>query len=133
MSKRKKKPSDVRKVLANVVKVLNEGTQSSGDLWNILSALRGPDNNLGVLKGYTTARIRGIIGLESSDALILSIMDSPLDADEKNKRDIALSSADSHFLEHYGMAKLSIRRVYKWDLGEEVKYKPREEDTHVER
>lgn len=52
--------------LKEVVRVLNYEGSASADLWAILTALRGPDNEDDQLKKRTTTNIRGAIGLDGS-------------------------------------------------------------------
>lgn len=49
--------------LAELVAVLNDGGEASMELWDILSALRGPDTENLHIKDLSTAKIRGAIGV----------------------------------------------------------------------
>lgn len=54
----------VKELLAPIVAELNTGSQNARDLWDILSALRGPDFIVNSeLKTSTTAAIRSAIGI----------------------------------------------------------------------
>lgn len=57
------KERSARKMLAQIVKFLQVGDEESADLWNILTALRGPDSGNNELKQATTSRLRHVIGL----------------------------------------------------------------------
>jgi hypothetical protein len=63
----KGKDRSAKLMLEQIVKFLQTDDQESENLWNILTALRGPDIDSGNLqedvKNRTTARIRGTIGL----------------------------------------------------------------------
>lgn len=54
----------VKAILDPVVEFLNQDNNESQELWNILTALRGPDNEDSILKSLTVARIRYAIGLK---------------------------------------------------------------------
>lgn len=56
---------DAKQMLDAVVKFLNVEDEESTMLWNILTALRGPDSEDFRLKLDTTARLRHAIGLRS--------------------------------------------------------------------
>lgn len=56
-------PTEFHALLQHIVKVINLGDNNSRDLWNVLTALRGPDNELQNIKESTTAVIRHKIGL----------------------------------------------------------------------
>lgn len=58
-----------KEVLAVVVEHLNNAScEDARDLWNVLTALRGPDDGDEKLKWETTAVIRGAVGLDGSRA-----------------------------------------------------------------
>ena len=95
-------------------------------LWNILTALRGPDNVVfnditnenQRLKGLTTARIRAILGIEE-DAFYVRAL--PLTPDEIIERDELLEKSmrqhptsqfqNTHFFSHFILAILALRRL----------------------
>lgn len=93
-------------------------------IWNILTALRGPDNvipndianeNLR-LKELTTARIRGILGITKED---VCIRDQPLTDAEIKERDNLLEKSmhqnlryqDTHFFLHFSLAISALERL----------------------
>ena len=53
----------VNQVIDTVVRVLNGPRDEAKQLWDILTILRGPDNDDGYLKVITTAPLRGAIGI----------------------------------------------------------------------
>lgn len=66
-------PSTARAALEGVVAVLNGGGRESSLLWDILTALRGPDDGSDTLKDVTTAPLRGLIGMKSHpNAIVLN-------------------------------------------------------------
>lgn len=54
------------RVILDLVTVLNDNNLESRLVWNIITALRGPDNRNYGAKDVTTARIRAAIGIASS-------------------------------------------------------------------
>jgi hypothetical protein len=56
----------VKSILDGVVAFLNKGNDDSKMLWNVLTALRGPDNGDEKLKENTTMRLRHAIGLQQT-------------------------------------------------------------------
>lgn len=120
-----KNKKEAKAVLRKVVSVLNRGGQGSSDLWHILTALRGPDNdNTSGLKEAATARIRGFIGLKPYNTSFGAIIqDTPLADYRRIQRDDYLSSANGHFRSHYNRAVASIQDLYGYDLETETKVK----------
>ena len=59
--------TNVRQLLDTIVTVLNGPRTEAKQLWNVLTALRGPDSDSSYLKDLTTARIRGAIGLKDGN------------------------------------------------------------------
>lgn len=55
-----------REVLDHMVECLNQGGQESKALWDIVTAMRGPDNGNDDLKDVTTTRLRRVIGLKAA-------------------------------------------------------------------
>jgi len=49
----------VRKLLDEIDEMLLPGDVAASELWNVLTALRGPDAEFDVIKDVTTAPIRG--------------------------------------------------------------------------
>ena len=61
--------TNVRQLLDTIVTVLNGPRTKAKQLWDVLTALRGPDSDSdsSQLKDLTTARIRGAIGLKDGN------------------------------------------------------------------
>ena len=99
--------------------VNNEGYSMdviSRDVWNILAALRGPDDGNGQLKLYTTSRIRAIVGLEFAKRCGAVVEASPLSDTDLEQKRMLLRESTSHFRWHIEDAALAICRLYKYDL-----------------
>jgi hypothetical protein len=94
-------------VIASVVEVLNgPDTIEAKHLWNVLTALRGPDTDDYALKLNTTSKIRGAIGLKSNSTGAFvsyeALPDSPDSA-------FALANRGGfHFADHFKMAVESL-------------------------
>ena len=100
--------------------VNNEGYSRDAilrDVWNILAALRGPDNENGRLKLYTTGRIRAIVGLEFAKRCGTVVEASPLSDTDLEQKRILLRESTNHFRWHIEDAELAIYRLYKYDLS----------------
>ena len=102
-----------KKLLKRIVSFLNENTDASAQLWAILTALRGPDNNsAGSLdrKAETTACLRGAIGLTARYycAVLSNKPAAPLY--------YSIMDDNAHFEGHYGNALFALRA---WGLLEE--------------
>lgn len=67
-------------------------------LWDVLAALRAPDDHPR-LKKYTTARIRGIIGMDKG--LGVEVRTTPLRDQEVQVRDIMMETTSKHYKEHF--------------------------------
>ena len=104
--------------LRTVVAILKEDT----DIYQIVSALRGPDGEDadGILKDLTTARIRATIGFNDKDCGMI-VTDKPLSDERKEERDRVLSHTSWHFRCHYNNAVEGITRILKYDLWREKK------------
>lgn len=70
-------------------------------LWDIIIALRGPDD-CPRLKPFTAARIRGILGMD--EGLGPQVRSLPLRDNEIVRRDIMLFSHSEHYKEHFERA-----------------------------
>jgi len=78
ISKKKNTDAEIRSVLKKIVTIVNRGVSdpNAKRLWDILTALRGPDSGHSYIKELTTERIRYILGFyatlffTSSNALI---------------------------------------------------------------
>lgn len=60
---KKIKPESFKSILNKVVKFLNDAGPESKKLWDVLTALRGPDDSCFNTKDATTAVVRHTIGL----------------------------------------------------------------------
>lgn len=126
--RKKSRKAEIKKLLKQVVKVLNEDTKESAMLWDILSALRGPDILyppvlVRELKELTTARIRAAIGLRDNTTACFMVSLDPLSPENRSSRDSILKELTSltHFRWHYQEAVKAIRELFKYDLIEEKK------------
>jgi hypothetical protein len=117
-----------KQMLTEIVNFLNKEDEASTILWDILAALRGPDKYSPglVVKELTTARIRGMIGLNRLGLIISPCV--PIASDFKNYGDAvektksALDPSkiaargleapyDIHFVRHYASALESLRKI----------------------
>lgn len=101
MDLQKKLASDqkkAKKLLKSIVDLLNENNEASKSLWDVLTALRGPDDNNGKLKDLTTTRIRGAIGMSDDFTRAIVSHETPgyVGAEPENR--VANSG---HFRDHY--------------------------------
>lgn len=108
----------VKSVLADVVAMLNSPDERSGwQLWAVLTALRGPDNNNCNLKNLTTASIRGILGLQDNRGGGFVVTDKP--PIEKDTPDYLIydklvanhGKVDYHFACHYANAITALKQL----------------------
>lgn len=105
-----------RRAVAALVAELNTGNL---ELWDIVSALRGPDHETtgmlseSALKDMTTARIRSMVGL--SDELPIVVNHGPLSNEQAAQVRLMLynkqSSGSRHFDAHVHRAIRAIQRV----------------------
>lgn len=86
-------------------------------IWDILSALRGPDSDDHDLKSVTTERIRGIV-TSSSMSVGMPVREYPLSQKEKEVRGKLLKNS-AHFSSHYWYAVRAIKELYHYDLENE--------------
>lgn len=85
-------------------------------VWDVLSALRGPDNDgPSTLKFLTTARIRSFVKLDSQ-AAGSTINPIGLTPQKRVERDILLSDGSRHFQFHIFSAWRAINKLYGYDL-----------------
>jgi hypothetical protein len=123
MTKKDKDKHDVKKLLKDIVYVLNkeeEEVWKTGNydvifLWCILSALRGSDIHSRIFSPYikrlTTARIRSIIGLKgliyetNNEEVTLERVNELLEFIKKSKKQLIISE---HFLTHFKYAIYSL-------------------------
>lgn len=105
-----------RKLLDEIVKFVNQADAEAAEhLWNILTALRGPDDDTFTVKAQTTERIRSIIGLR--DGSTFTVGHAKLTATALQER----RSQHHHFNSHYRRAVKSIAALYRYDLDTEAK------------
>jgi hypothetical protein len=116
----------VKKVMVEIVDIFNMDGAGTRHLWNLLTALRGPDSDDEELKFVTTGRIRAVIGMRpyagSSGAVINPL---PLRIDQKETRLARLASPNEcHFKNHYELAMIAVRAIYGYELMEEKELGP---------
>lgn len=102
-----------------------EYTYADQRIYTIIAALRGPDNEDQGLKGITTARLRGFLGLNSDLAnnhMGLDIQPHPLTQDQLNTRQRYDKErrVDSHFLNHFHLAIDAVRILTGYNLENET-------------
>jgi hypothetical protein len=93
---RKPKVEPWRAELARIVKFLNKNTDGSKALWDVLSALRGPDSCSDAEKDATTAVVRHTIGL---NRYLFGLIVDPDRADNIDMR-AGWKFRSSHFQSH---------------------------------
>jgi hypothetical protein len=112
-------------LLDRLVTALNQQGKASEDLWNIVTALRGPDNDHNHLKELTTQRIRAAIGLrEGFTGGVFLARPSALSTDEIATRNRYFETdelIEHHFKVHYYRAVDAISRLYGYDVATEIK------------
>ena len=102
---------------------------TEGCVWDIITALRGPDymkdditdNFISSirLKELTTARIRAVIGVKRP--VRGWTLESPLTPAEQEEREVLLTHASPHFHNHYFNAVEAVKAIYGYDLRGERK------------
>jgi len=114
----------VRETLDSIVKILKGPRTEAKQLWDILTALRGPDSDNNDLKAITTASIRGAIGLNQNNVGAITNNEKPFGADldlnagsqgyyeiadklRANFRD----QAQFHFISHYRAALTALKQL----------------------
>lgn len=109
----KKTTHSFKPLLKQIVKFLNEAGPESRELWDVLTALRGPDNNREIDKNAATAVIRHAVGLKgyTRDYSFVVLPDSVQSAEQRQvlEREIV----DSHFRRHAQLAFEALE--LKWD------------------
>lgn len=106
------------KLIEQIVESLNFQDEESRNLWYVLTALRGPDNEGSALKAETTAKLRRAIGLNASIFAIVSNENPPESHRDYDVVTRELSKNNSfiryeyHFVNHYA---LGVRALL--DLG----------------
>jgi len=103
--RRKKRRDEKRAVelLKNLVSFINEGNSASRRVWDILTALRGPDNGSSALKDATTARLRYTLGLQEDKGNGFRIVKQPMLA-PKFAIFAHKEAVEWHFSYHYNEA-----------------------------
>jgi hypothetical protein len=91
-----------KKLLQDTAEFLNEGDEESRHFWNVLSALRGPDEpNSDEMKMATTAKIRKAIGMDSQNQMFAVVAwEKPRDIITHEHLSAAFPTAHFHFVDH---------------------------------
>ncbi len=107
--------SSPKQVVDNLISFLNNAPRVDSRLvWEIVTALRGPDDNNNALKNVTTARLRGAIGLNAGGSTgaivefeepINKNLDSWVIIDELKQS----HGAAYHFAKHYAHAVQALK------------------------
>ena len=100
---------DWRKMLKSIATFVNVHDEHSKNLWNVLSALRGPDNMYGVSAGKscTTGVIRWAAGITPGPTWMVAVPDAQRYANARKTLE------DSHFVIHARRAFIALG--LKWD------------------
>jgi len=116
-----------KEILSNLINIV-ENEHNSGSftndqlLWDITTALRGEDGGNSKLKLLSTARLRGILGLEvtvdhngetiSTNSNIGAFSrQASLTVEEIRERNILLSDGDQHFKLHFKEGMRALRAL----------------------
>lgn len=105
-----------KQMIDSIVVFLNNRTrEESRQLWDVLSALRGPDSDDShMLKDVTTARLRGAIGLRQQSFAVVSYSEpiykdvSGWDMSDSLKNS---HNAQHHFAKHYSNAVQALKAL----------------------
>lgn len=104
-----------KKVIEDAVALFNDPNGAaympSRHLWNVLTALRGPDSDNTTLKEVTTARIRGVVGMAiqfNNTGAVVSDDRSLLPELETDHKSYSREPT-RHFQFHYGLAAKALR------------------------
>jgi hypothetical protein len=109
----------VNQVIDMVVRVLNGPRDQAKQLWDVLTILRGPDNDDTYLKAITTAPLRGAIGLNPGTGAVIN-HENPFGKDfhpETNdyyvlvRELIERHKAQPHFAGHYRSALFTLKSL----------------------
>jgi hypothetical protein len=101
-----KRAKEGREILGLIVEFLEQGDDSSRQLWSILTALRGPDQNRNRvdefdaatrLKHLTTAKIRRAIGMRFNPEIPADIADGKPARLGPGNTDVPLGTPDDEF------------------------------------
>lgn len=116
---------DLTEALRDLISRVEKRRLGNRVLWDVISALRGPDANVQYpndLKRFTVARLRGIIGMHFE---MIDRRCDPLTPFEIHRRDELLESHESaHFKLHWEKAIEAVRSVYDYDLDTEQPIEP---------
>lgn len=110
----KQRIEQAKKLLRNVVEFINYDDSVSRNVWDILTALRGPDNNNDVLKELTTCRLRFKLGFKEGDSLgfIVNSDGVPLaPALEAVKNRYGVGAVSIHFQGHFDKAIQAVGKL----------------------
>jgi len=102
-----KKDAELRALLKKIVTTINRSDRNAKHLWDILSALRGPDSGNGYNKTRTTERIRHTLGFKPS--MFFTDTD-PLIYDSELHTTIAKEEGD-HFADHIASAVDALKEL----------------------
>ena len=117
-----KREREAKKLLQNLVKFLNKADGAAEQVWDILTALRGPDSNDEGLKNLTTGRLRSCIGLTNRQFhfLIANVQEEPLTSGQLAQVSGILKSG-GHFHGHMERAHAAVKKLLGYDLKRERK------------
>ena len=112
-------PSGTKQMLDSIISFLNNAPyEESRQLWDVLTALRGPDDNNTGLKSVTTARIRGVLGLRPNGASGAVVDNGAPVHSEASGYDMFYKLKESvnesvlyHFAKHYAHAVAALRAL----------------------
>jgi hypothetical protein len=94
-------------LLKNLVKGINQGGFYASHLWNVLSALRGPDKeDTLTVKLRSTVHIRSAIGLKTGINFVATPEFPRLSYDELCNKELNI-----HFSNHFTKAVLSLNKL----------------------
>jgi predicted nucleic acid-binding Zn finger protein len=107
---------DVKQLVNQIVTVLKGPRSEAKQLWDILTALRGPDDGNTELKEITTSAIRAAIGLGQNSVGALVSSSRPFGADfdlsaELTHELLANYKAQYHFALHYWQALQALKQL----------------------
>jgi hypothetical protein len=103
---------ELREVLDNIDQVLAKNDSNAKALWDVLTALRGPDSLSYDLKSGTTAKIRKLAFPQASDRFSRAVFEYGT-VKEVTYDDLAYAVAGRHFFTHIDAAAQALGLV-KW-------------------
>jgi hypothetical protein len=110
----------VNQVIDTIVRVLNGPRDQAKQLWDVLTILRGPDNDDSALKAVTTAPLRGAIGLNPGTGTGAIInhddpfgknVESGIEDYHRIMDKLTRIGAQPHFAAHYRLALLTLKSL----------------------